>query len=66
MQTDNVPVIDIAKLEEPETLGALDIACREWGFFQVTGHDIADSVIAELLAVSRAFFAQPSAVKRRA
>ena len=63
--TINVPVIDIANLDQPEALRALDMACREWGFFQVTGHGIADSVTAELFAASRAFFAQPSPVKRQ-
>jgi isopenicillin N synthase-like dioxygenase len=65
MTTDSVPVIDIAKLEEPEALGALDIACREWGFFQVTGHGISDSVTSDLLRVTDEFFQQPTAIKRR-
>jgi isopenicillin N synthase-like dioxygenase len=64
MHTDNVPIIDITKLEQARTLDSLDLACREWGFFQVTGHGIEDSVITELFAVSRAFFSQPLAVKR--
>jgi isopenicillin N synthase-like dioxygenase len=62
--TRNVPVIDIAALEQPDTLEALDRACRDWGFFQVTGHGIEQSVIDEVFAVSRDFFARPTAAKR--
>jgi isopenicillin N synthase-like dioxygenase len=65
MTTDSVPVIDITKLEEPEALSALDIACREWGFFQVTGHDISDSVTSDLLRLTSEFFEQPTAIKRQ-
>ena len=65
MTTDSVPVIDITKLEEPEALSALDIACREWGFFQVTGHGIADSVTSDLLRLTSEFFEQPTAIKRQ-
>jgi isopenicillin N synthase-like dioxygenase len=63
--TDSVPVIDITKLEQPEALSALDIACREWGFFQITGHGIAESVISGLFKVANEFFEQPSSVKRQ-
>ena len=59
-----VPVIDIAKISEPDTLRAIDAACREWGFFQVTNHGIAASAIADLADEMHAFFAQPDAVKR--
>ena len=44
---------------------AIDEACRDWGFFQVTGHGIDQSVLDEIFAMSRAFFAQPAADKRR-
>ena len=62
---DSVPVIDIARLERPDALTAIDTACREWGFFQVTGHGIGERAIADLFAAAHAFFAQPGAVKRR-
>jgi len=65
MKSGNVPVIDITKLRAPETLDALDAACREWGFFQITGHGIAESVSNELFAAAHDFFAQPVAVKRQ-
>lgn len=63
--TIDVPVIDIARIERPETLRALDDACRNWGFFQVTGHGIAQHVFTDLFDAMREFFAQPADVKRR-
>lgn len=61
----SVPVIDIAELEAPESLRAIDAACRDWGFFQVVRHGIDNRVIAELVAAMRTFFALPLAEKRR-
>jgi isopenicillin N synthase-like dioxygenase len=57
---ENVPVIDIAELESPAALDAIDRACREWGFFQVTGHGIDPLLLASIFAVSREFFARPA------
>jgi len=64
MTTENVPVIDIDDLNEPQTLRALDKACREWGFFQVKNHGIAADVITSLQQEMHAFFRQPASVKR--
>jgi len=63
--SDFVPVIHIDELESPAALAAIDRACRDWGFFQVTGHGIEPSVLDDICAMSRAFFAQPAADKRR-
>jgi isopenicillin N synthase-like dioxygenase len=63
MSIDSVPVIDIAALEGPETLRAIDAACRDWGFFQVVGHRIDDSIVDALRRQMRLFFAQPLAAK---
>ena len=62
---DNIPIIDIEELESSTSQAAIDRACRDWGFFQVTGHGIDPRLIAEVFAVSREFFAQPRAEKRR-
>jgi isopenicillin N synthase-like dioxygenase len=62
---DNVPVIDIAELDSPASLEAIDRACRDWGFFQVTGHGIEPALLRSVFAVSREFFAQPAEDKRR-
>jgi len=62
--TDAVPVIDIAELETPASLRAIDAACRDWGFFQVTGHGIDGAAIEDLFSVTRQFFEQPVDAKR--
>lgn len=63
MTIENIPVIDIAALETAAARGAIDRACREWGFFQVVNHGIDAALGAELDRQMRAFFAQPSAIK---
>jgi len=62
---EKVPVIDIAELESPGSLAAIDRACREWGFFQVIGHGIDPLLLTNVFAASREFFAQSSRAKRR-
>jgi len=62
---ENVPIIDIAELESPASLDAIDRACRDWGFFQVTGHGIEAALLRNIFDVSREFFAQPAEEKRR-
>jgi isopenicillin N synthase-like dioxygenase len=60
-----VPIIDIASAlaGDPEarrsTAAALDLAAQNSGFFVITGHGVADSVIVDVLATSRDFFALP-------
>lgn len=61
----DIPVIDIARLEERATLKSIDRACREWGFFQVCRHGIDEAVVDAIFAASREFFAQPTEDKRR-
>jgi isopenicillin N synthase-like dioxygenase len=63
--SDFVPVIDIDQLGSPGARAAVHQACRDWGFFQVTGHGIEPSVIDEIFAVSHTFFEQSAADKRR-
>jgi isopenicillin N synthase-like dioxygenase len=62
--SEDIPVIDIARLEEPRTLRAIDEACRTWGFFHVTRHGIAENVLSDLFAAAHAFFARPTTEKR--
>ena len=66
-----VPTIDIAAFlaGSPEgkasVVGEVRRACEEVGFFMITGHGIAQSVIDEIRAVSNEFFALPMDEKRR-
>ena len=62
--TQSVPIVHIQDLHSPASLAAIDRACREWGFFQVTGHGIPARQITEIFTVSRAFFAQSVEQKR--
>lgn len=73
-----VPVIDISALSPDSAVSGndadsdakaavaseIDRACREIGFFQVTGHGVDPDLIDRMYTVSRAFFDQPLAVKR--
>lgn len=61
---DSVPVIDVSKLPDAASLDAIDRACREWGFFQVTNHGVDDDVIRAIEREMRAYFALPLEVKR--
>jgi isopenicillin N synthase-like dioxygenase len=60
----SIPIIDIERLHDARTLARLDAACREWGFFQAVNHGIDTATIERLQTEARAFFSQPSAVKR--
>jgi len=64
MNSQNIPVIDIERLDSPATLAALDSACRNWGFFQAVHHGIEPDAIAALRREMHEFFALPTAVKR--
>jgi isopenicillin N synthase-like dioxygenase len=65
MNAMHVPVLDVARLDDPATLRALDRACREWGFFQVTGHGLDPRLLRGLLDAAHRFFALPAAAKER-
>jgi isopenicillin N synthase-like dioxygenase len=64
MDMKSIPVIDIERLDNPTTMDALDVACRDWGFFQVTRHGIDTETIAALSDAMRAFFSQSTTIKR--
>ncbi len=65
-----LPLIDIEPLvagvgDADLVVGEIDRACRELGFFTITGHGIDPSLLARMDRAARAFFDQPEAVKRR-
>ncbi|SDH28700.1 Isopenicillin N synthase [Pseudomonas benzenivorans] len=66
-----LPVIDIAPLYTGAADGwqrvaeQIDRACRDWGFFYITGHPIGAARIAALLAAAKTFFALPVEEKLR-
>jgi isopenicillin N synthase-like dioxygenase len=67
-----VPVIDLEPArdggpgERRRVASAIDLACREIGFFAITGHGVADGVVDDLRRLAHAFFALPVEVKNRA
>ncbi|WP_426756183.1 isopenicillin N synthase family dioxygenase [Myxococcus sp. Y35] len=65
-----LPVIDMASLfdasrttERAQVAREIEQACRDTGFFYVTGHGVPDEVLARMERESRRFFALPQAVK---
>ena len=54
-----IPAIDLQNID----LDELDRACREWGFFTLTGHDISAQLRGEALRMTAEFFHQPKAAK---
>ncbi len=61
-------LIDISALLDPRVDGndvahRIDRACREIGFFRVTGHGIAAGTLARLDRLAREFFARPDSEK---
>jgi isopenicillin N synthase-like dioxygenase len=62
--TPSLPVIDIS-LPGDGPARAIEAACRDTGFFYVTGHGIPPKLLADLDAAGRAFFALPEAEKMR-
>lgn len=64
MAAQQIPVIDIADLDDGATLAAIDSACRQWGAFQVTGHGIGEDLIDGLYSAMLAFFRLPAEDKQ--
>ena len=62
--SDDVPVIDLSAADEAALAAAVGAASARWGFFQVSGHGIPDTLIERVWAEARAFFALPMAEKR--
>jgi isopenicillin N synthase-like dioxygenase len=68
----SIPVIDIGPLVEgsPEaaraTAKALGDACRDFGFFYVSGHRVPPDLIARVFAMSAGLFAAPAAIREAA
>jgi isopenicillin N synthase-like dioxygenase len=70
MPASTLPVIDLSPFDESrlwrDHVGAqIDRACSEFGFFYLVGHGVEEVLIERLLTLSRQFFAQDEAAKRR-
>ena len=65
----SVPVIDIAPLtrssaQRQKVVAQIGRACREWGFFQIIGHDVSADLISRIWHETKQFFALPTDVKQ--
>jgi isopenicillin N synthase-like dioxygenase len=63
VSTETLPVIDVADLHSSATQRSIDAACRDWGFFQIVGHGIAERTLDALRRQMHAFFALPTSSK---
>jgi isopenicillin N synthase-like dioxygenase len=66
MTDTSLPVIDVGPLRRDEPADVprwIDAACRETGFFYVTGHGVPPDLLGSLDTAARAFFALPEATK---
>ena len=66
---DGIPVIDISGLRSPDAevrkqvSAIIGAACRDVGFFAISGHGVAPEIVSGAFAAARAFFALPLAAK---
>ncbi|KAH9702302.1 Fe2OG dioxygenase domain-containing protein [Citrus sinensis] len=62
-----IPVINMSLLAngDKDELRKFDIACKEWGFFQITNHGIAETVIHNMKDAIAAFFQLPFDEKKK-
>lgn len=70
--TETLPIIDMAPLfsksdaeGRAKVARAIETACRDTGFFYVTGHGVAPDLLSKLDTLSRRFFALPQAEKMK-
>jgi isopenicillin N synthase-like dioxygenase len=66
----DIPVIDIAALAGSDAAACAEVArrigqaCREVGFFAITGHGVPEALIAATFSASASFFALPAEIKQ--
>ncbi|WP_271023334.1 2-oxoglutarate and iron-dependent oxygenase domain-containing protein [Rhizobium sp. RCAM05973] len=67
---DGIPVIDVSPFIHQTTGGdsvvkAIEAACRETGFFLITGHGVSTEATAQLYSLARDFFDEPQDWKKK-
>ncbi|KAM7499291.1 hypothetical protein LguiA_023705 [Lonicera macranthoides] len=65
--SDEIPIVDFSLLAngDDDELRKLDSACKEWGFFQITNHGVANNVLQRMKAASASFFELPFIEKKK-
>jgi isopenicillin N synthase-like dioxygenase len=72
MPVNAIPVIDIAQLingslaQARRVANALGRACRDVGFFYISGHGVPPALIARVFETSAAFFGGPASIREAA
>ncbi|KAL4187776.1 hypothetical protein AMTRI_Chr09g40630 [Amborella trichopoda] len=64
----DIPIISLAGIESdrrPTVREAVAAACEDWGIFQVVDHGVDASLIAQMIQLSKEFFALPPEDKLR-
>lgn len=69
MPANRIPVVDIKPLgsrgcRHDETIAAIGAACRDYGFFHITGHGIPSDLIEHVWCETKRFFALPLDAKQ--
>ncbi|GMJ06059.1 hypothetical protein like AT4G25300 [Hibiscus trionum] len=54
-----IPVIDMSKLGDDDEQNKLHFACKEWGFFQLINHGVANEVMEKMKTDAQEFFNLP-------
>ncbi|KAK8520760.1 hypothetical protein V6N13_076895 [Hibiscus sabdariffa] len=54
-----IPVIDVSKLDHEDEQKKLHFACKDWGFFQIINHGVADEIIEQMKTDAQEFFDLP-------
>ncbi|MBA0563743.1 hypothetical protein Golob_008709, partial [Gossypium lobatum] len=58
-ESQQIPVIDMSKLDHDDEQKKLHQACKDWGFFQLINHGVADEVIEKMKTDTQEFFNLP-------
>lgn len=61
----SLPLIDLSDADEVSLPRRIDAACRDRGFFYVTGHGVDAAIVARMFDRSRALFSLEDALKNR-
>uniref|UniRef100_A0A7N0RFC4 Fe2OG dioxygenase domain-containing protein n=1 Tax=Kalanchoe fedtschenkoi TaxID=63787 RepID=A0A7N0RFC4_KALFE len=60
----NIPLVDLAGVDQAKVLDQISGACREWGFFQVVNHGVRPELMDEMKEIWRSFFHLPMEMKQ--
>ncbi|XP_057434353.1 oxoglutarate-dependent flavonoid 7-O-demethylase 1-like isoform X2 [Lotus japonicus] len=63
----DIPIIDLTLLSNGDTeeLSKLDIACKEWGFFQIVNHGVQKELVQRMKDATTEFFELPIEEKEK-